>query len=42
MEEARAAGVAVELHQKVEAAEYMRRVIAAQELPIPQARGPLS
>ena len=42
MEEARAAGVAVELHQKAEAAEYMRRVIAVQEFPIPQARGPLS
>lgn len=42
MAEARAAGVAVELRQKTEAAEYMRRTIAAQEAQEAPTWGPAS
>ena len=42
MAEARAAGAAVELRQKTEAAENVRRTIAAQEAQEAPTRGPAS
>lgn len=42
MAEARAAGAAVELRQKSEIAEYMRRTLTAQEMQAAPTRGPAS
>jgi hypothetical protein len=42
MAEARVAGAAVELRQKSEVAEYMRRTLATQEAQGAPTRGPMS